>query len=78
MVTKSELPDAEQAYHEIVAAVEKEATLISAVTGDGVPELIRSIAAVLSEAEAKKISEPGKDSTGTASSTGTADTASSS
>ncbi len=78
VVTKSELPDAEQAYHEIVAAVEKEATLISAVTGDGVPELIRSIAAVLSEAEAKKISEPGKDSTGTASSTGTADTASSS
>lgn len=49
-VTKAELPGAEEIQKELQASSGKPVLLISAVTGQGLPELVRQIAAQLDEA----------------------------
>ena len=49
VVTKSELAEAEQVKNELASKVGKDVLLISAVTGSGLPELLREITRVLEE-----------------------------
>ncbi len=49
VLSKSELPGAEQTRLRLEAAAEKPVLAISAVTGQGIPELTRAIAAVLDQ-----------------------------
>lgn len=51
VVTKSELPEAEEVYNELKTATDREVFLISAVIGTGLPELIRKIKSVLESVE---------------------------
>ena len=50
VTTKSELPEAVEIHRELEKAADKEVQLISAVTGTGLPELIRKISQLLKAA----------------------------
>ena len=68
VVTKSELPEAKEAYEELKSATNKEVLLISSVIGDGLPELIRAIKKVLesvaADSQATKPSDEEQQSAG--------------
>ena len=49
VVTKSELPGAEEVHQELENLVDSKVHLISAVTGAGLPELVRNIGSVLDQ-----------------------------
>ena len=58
VVTKAELPGAEEIQSALKEAADREVMLISAVAGIGLPELIRTIATVLKTEAEKQKTEP--------------------
>lgn len=57
VVSKSELPEAEDVHRELQAATGNEVSLISAVTGSGITELTRAIKNVLDSVESSPATE---------------------